>query len=76
MNVLVCSSDITQSSEGYPICADGWASISQEQLSNELGVSPMSPEDFDYLSGEIIFLFVIAAGIKILKTIFTQPVRN
>jgi len=76
MNYLTCSGAISQTPEGVPLCADGWSFKTEEQVITELGIGPMPVEDFQQLSGEIIMLFVIAAGIKLVKSQFTQPVRG
>lgn len=76
MNYLICSTAITQTPEGVPLCSGGWSSKTEEQVITELGIGPMPVEDFQQLSSEIIMLFVIAAGIKLVKSQFTQPVRG
>ncbi|MGY8873152.1 hypothetical protein [Neptunomonas japonica] len=74
MNYLGCEGSISVSSEGAPLCSDGWLVVSQEALIQQ--TMALSQADAAELWPLLLGLLMLGASIKILRTVFSQPLKG
>ena len=61
---LGCDGVISDDGAGDLTCSTGWVAVDVPFY------QPLTIDDFDYLSSSMIVIFVIAFGVKMVKSVF------